>query len=236
MTRRARPPARPRRLRVVTAAAASAVVTASVLAGCDSSSVDDAAPATVTAPTGPTVAGAGDGAGASAAPSGADPAAGSEILAAYGELGPRAPVPPNAGGGTAGSGCRPGSSATLPDGVWMVRMVRVGGDGAGVAGLDLVCFSTAESLAAAGVDGAADSVANDSPRLRDVPFAGDASHYLQLPGPPTTAGETSRRVAFSAEQRGELRLWLERNGPVLVWALVRDGAVAETYAPPLAGS
>jgi hypothetical protein len=184
---------------------------------------------------GSTVAAAQDGQESPAPPAAADLAAGSEIVAAHGELGPRAALPPNPGGGTAGSGCRPGPSATLPDGVWMVRLVRVGGDGAGVAGLDLVCFSTGESLAAAGAapSGAGDAVANDNPRLREVPLAGDVSYYLQSPGPPTPAGQATRRVAFSAEQRGELGVWLARNGPVLAWALVRGGTVAEVYAPPL---
>lgn len=244
----------PRRRRpgaVDTAGAALLMILTVALTGC-SSDGSSAVPATVTVTTTAgvddrSVAGASDPSGdpsdaadapdPSPAPTGPPPAvAGSEIVATYGELGPTTAVPPNSGGaGTAGSGCRPGSSATLPDGVWMARLVSITVEGPAAAALDLVCFSTVRSLAAAGSTRAVEDFAvdNDNPLARDVPVAVDVSYYLQQPPPPTVAGREAQRVAFSSEQRGELQAWLARNGAVLAWVQVRGGVVTEVYAPPL---
>jgi hypothetical protein len=117
----------------------------------------------------------------------------------------------------------------------MARLVGVTVEGSATAALDLVCFSTVESLDAAGSPRAVEDFAidNDNPLTRDLPLAGDVSYYLQQPPPPTVVGQEVQRLAFSSEQRGELQAWLERTGPVLAWVQVRGGVVAEVYAPPL---
>lgn len=155
------------------------------------------------------------------------------IVQRHGELGPvvsvtGSPQPD----GTAGSGCSPDDTATLPDGTWMVEVVEFGQRRVDV---DLVCYSTVESLQEAGRDAAIEDfeIRNDDARIRTLDLAADARFVLQTVPPVMVVGaEPSPRTFDDPREAGRFAT-TSGDDAVLGWLLVEDGVVAEFYSPPL---
>lgn len=159
----------------------------------------------------------------------------STIVSLHGDLGPQGAVAPNDGtNGTAGSGCRPPGTDTLPDGVWMVIVTDFAADALTV---DLICFRTVRSLGEAGIDRTIVDfeIRNSADIRRTLPLAADARFYLQTAPPVRSVEETTRLRAFGTVEGA--RGFAQATDPTpLGWLLVADGEAAEFYAPPLASA
>ena len=141
------------------------------------------------------------------------------------------PVPPADGTSPAGSGCTPGTTATLPDGRWFGILQSIDSAG-GTIGFDLECLFTGDAAnAAATADSASEVpvpndvyVRNESSTVRTLPAVADVAVGLLQDGGASTSFEPTKAGLAAAAPLVDRPVWVLVTGGWVV-------AIQQQYFP-----